>query len=62
MFKKYTYIFSFFLFMAAPVTYGSSWARGQIGAGAAGLNHSQDNTRSEPHLRPTLQLVATSDT
>ena len=32
--------FFFFLFRAAPLTYGSSRARGQIGAAAAGLHHS----------------------
>ena len=36
--------------MAAPMTYGSSQARGQIEAAAAGLDHSHSNTRSEPHL------------
>ena len=30
--------------------YGSSQARGQIGATAAGLHHSHSNARSEPHL------------
>ena len=49
----------FFLFMAAPVAYGSSRARGQIGAAAAGLHHSHSNTGSELHLGPMLQLVAT---
>ena len=38
------------LFMATPVAYGSSWARGQIGAAASGLHTSHSNTRSEPHL------------
>ena len=53
----------FFLFMAVPVAYGNSWARGWIEAAAAGLHHSHchDNTGSEPHLRPMLQLVATLD-
>ena len=27
----------FFFFRAAPVAYGASWARGRIGAAAAGL-------------------------
>ena len=35
---------------AALAAYGGSQARGQIGAVAAGLHHSQNNTRSEPHL------------
>ena len=32
--------FFFFLFMAVPVAYGSTWARSQIGAAAAGVHHS----------------------
>ena len=48
----------FFLFMAIPVIYGSSQERSQIGAATAGLCHSDGNTGSEPHLRPTPQLVA----
>ena len=39
--------------MAVPVANGSSQARSRIGTAAAG--HS--NTRSKPHLRPTLQLA-----
>ena len=34
----------FFLFMAIPVTYGSSQAKGRIGAAATGLHHSRNNT------------------
>ena len=49
----------FSLFRAAPAAYGSSQARGQIGA--ASLHPSHSNTRSEPHLWPTLQLMATWD-
>ena len=45
------------LFRARPVAYGCSQARGQIGATAASLYHS--NTRSKPHLQPKTQLVAT---
>ena len=41
------------------MAYGGSQARGQIGATAAGLCHS--NTGSEPHLRPIPQLTATPD-
>ena len=37
--------FFFFLFRAAPVAYGSSWARGQIRAAAASLCHSHGNPR-----------------
>ena len=47
--RKYGKIFFFFSFLFtdadAPAAYGSSWARGQIRATAAGLCHSQ-NTRS----------------
>ena len=47
--------------MATPVACGSSQARGRIGAAAVGLRHSHSNTRSEPHLQPTLQLATTPD-
>ena len=50
--------FFFFLFIAAPVAYGSSRARGQIGASAAGLQHSHS---ARPGIEPAsswiLQLV-----
>ena len=49
------------LFRAAPVAYGGSQARGQIGAIAAGLHHSHSNAGSQPCLRPTPQLMATLD-
>ena len=51
--------FLFCLFRAAPETYRGSQARGQIGAVAMGLCHS--NGGSELHLRPTPQLMATPD-
>ena len=38
------------LFMATLVAYGSSQARGQIGALATGLCHSHSNVGSEPWL------------
>ena len=48
---KYIYFFFFFLlFRAAPVAYGGSQARGQIGAPAASLRHSHRNAGSELHL------------
>ena len=50
----------FLLFRAAPVAHGGSEARGLITAIAAGLHHSH-NARSELHLRPTPQLMATLD-
>ena len=43
---------------AAPPAYGSSQARGQMGAAAASLKHSHSNARSELHLQPTPQLMA----
>ena len=49
-------LFFFLLFRAALVAYGSSQTRGQIGAAAAGIHHS--NARSKPHLRPIPQLMA----
>ena len=48
-----------FLFRAAPAACGSSQARGQSGAAAAGLSH--NNKGSEPHLQPTPQLMAMPD-
>ena len=48
-------------FRATPEVYGSSQARGSIGAAAAGLHHSHSNTRSEPCLQPTLQREAAPD-
>ena len=38
------------LFRAGSAACGSSQARGQIRAAAAGLHHSHSNTRSKPHL------------
>ena len=35
---------SFFFLKAAPATYGSSQARGRIGAATAGLHHSHSDT------------------
>ena len=54
-------ISTFWIFLggATPPAYGGSLGRGQIGAAAAGLCHS--NARSEPHLQPTLQLTAVLD-
>ena len=43
------------------MAYGSSQARGWIGAATAGLCHSHSNVGSKPHLRPTPQLAAMSD-
>ena len=49
------------LFRVTPVAYGSSQARGQIGAVAAGLYHGHSNARSEACPKPTPQLIATLD-
>ena len=55
-------IFSLFkFFTAAPVAYGISRTRDRLKAVAGGPRHSHSNTRSEPHLRSTLQLTATPD-
>ena len=53
--------FFFHLFMDTPTAYGSSQARGHIGAAAAGLRHSHSNARSEPCLWPVPQLMAMLD-
>ena len=57
------FFLSFFLLFlwAAPVAYGGSQARGRIGAAAAGPRQSHSNTRSEPRLQPTPQLMAMPD-
>ena len=44
----FSFLFFVCIFMVAPVAYGGSQARGQIGAVAIGLHHSHSNTRSEP--------------
>ena len=49
------------LFRAALTAYGGSQARGQIRVVAASLHHSHSNARSESHLWPTPQLMATPD-
>ena len=53
------FFFSFLLFRAALEAYGGSEARGRMGATVDG--HSHSHARSEPHLRPTLQLTAMLD-
>ena len=53
--------FVFCLFRAEPTPYGGSQARGPIGAVAAGLHHSHSNARSELHLQPRPQLMATTN-
>ena len=43
-------VYLFGHFRAIHVAYGGSWARGPIGAVAAGLHHSQSNLASKPRL------------
>ena len=43
------FFFFFFLFRAAPAAYGSSPARGHIGAVAASLSHSRGNASLQQH-------------
>ena len=55
------FVFVFLSFVSTtPVAYGGSQARGQVGAIVTALCHSHKNARSEPYLRPTPQLMATS--
>ena len=57
-----SFFFFFCLFRANQwYTEDSSLVGGGIRAVAAGLRRSHSNARSEPHLRPTLQLSATLD-
>ena len=58
---KLFFYFIFLLFRAAPLPYGRSQARGQIGATAASLRHSHSHSESEPRLPPTPQLMAMLD-
>ena len=53
--------FGFLSFRASPTASGGSQARGPIRVTAASLGHSYSNAESEPHLRPTPQLTATTD-
>ena len=61
LFFCFVFIFFFFFLRAAPAAYGGSQARGQIGAIAVGLCQSHSKARSELHLQPTPQLMATMD-
>ena len=49
------------LFRTTLTVYGSSQARGRIGAAAAGLRRGHSDAGSEPPLQPTLQLTAMPD-
>ena len=57
----YLFIYLFIYFRATLLAYGGSQARGQIGATAARLPDTHNNEGSEPHLGPTLQLMAMPD-
>ena len=57
---QYTF-FSYFLFSTAFIAYGSTQARGQIRAAAAGLYHNHSNVGSKPRLRPIPQLMLMPD-
>ena len=50
-----------YLFRAASMAFGGSYARGRIGAVAAGLHQSHSNKGSKPCLQPTPQLMAVLD-
>ena len=54
-------ILFFFFFRATSAAYGGSQASSWIGAVAAGIHHSHSNSRSEPSLWPTPQLMAMLD-
>ena len=57
----FTGVFLFVFLRAAPAAYGSSQARGKIGAAAASLYHSHSNAGSKPSLQITPQLTAKPD-
>ena len=58
--ENFIYLFIYFgLFRAARMAHGRFQARGPIGAAAANLHHSHSNTKPQPCLRPTPQLMAT---
>ena len=53
--------FFFFLLRTPPAAFGSSQAKGQIRAVAAGLDHSHRNSGFETLLQPTPQFMAMPD-
>ena len=59
--STFFFLLVFAFLRAAHTAYGSSQARGQIGAEAAGLHHSHSNARSEPYLQPMPRFAATLD-
>ena len=52
-FILFYFICHFAISRVAPMAYGGSQARGQIGAISAGLHQNHSNTGSELHLQPT---------
>ena len=44
-----------------PTAHGGSQMKGSIGAAATGLQNSNRNARSDPHLQPTPQPMAMPD-
>ena len=48
-------------FFFSPVAYGSSWARGWIGAAAASLHHHHSNAGSKLHMWPLPQPMVMPD-
>ena len=56
----FNFFFFFLLFMAAPMAYRGSQAKGRIRAEAASLRHSHNHARSEQHLWPPPQLTVDS--
>ena len=61
IYQLFAIFFFFLLFRAVRAAYGSSQARGRIGATAVGLHHGHSNTGSELHLQLTPQLRAMPD-
>ena len=63
--QEINFFFFFFglfcLFRATTAAQVGTQVRGPISAIAAGLRQSHSKARSKPHLRPTPQLMATSD-
>ena len=56
------YLFIYLFISGATFgAYGCYWARGRIGAAAAGLWHRHSNAGSEPHLQPPSHFAAMPD-
>ena len=56
VFHAFFFLF-FWPFRATGVAYGSSQARGQIGAIVAGLHFSNSKARSKPHLQTNMTYL-----